>query len=209
MRVTRLEEDPRGGVRVEVDGRAVGSVAAEAVLDLGLRAGAPLDEEAWPRLELELEAHAATRRALGWLSVHARARREVELRLLRAGFRGQAVELALARLERLGYLDDAAVARRLVEERGREWGTARLRQELRRRGLPPAMVEEALASAGLPGEEEVALELARRRWLRCGDLPAEVCRRRLAGFLRRRGFAWQVVEEVLARLDSDFRAPID
>ncbi|MDI3299063.1 MAG: regulatory protein RecX [Bacillota bacterium] len=207
--MTGLAADPKGGVAVEVDGRPMGSVPAEAVVELGLRVGEELDEERWSRLRLEVEAQAAFLRALRWLAIHARARREMEIRLLRSGMRPEAVERALARLERLGYVDDREVARRLVEERGREWGPARLRQELRKRGLPPQVIEEALAAAGLPDEEAVALELGRRKWLRCSGEPVEVCRRRVADFLRRRGFGWEVVERTLARLDSDFRLPIN
>ncbi|MDI3317311.1 MAG: regulatory protein RecX [Bacillota bacterium] len=205
MRITGLEADPKGGIAVMVDGEPLGSVSTAAAVELGLQVGEELDEERAARLRLEVETESAFLRALRWLAVHPRSRRELEIRLQRAGWTKEAAERALARLERFGYVDDLGVARRLLEERGREWGPVRLRQELRKRGIPAPVIEEALAAAELPAEESVALELGRQRWLRYQGEAAEVRRRRVADFLRRRGFGWEVVERTLARLDSDFR----
>jgi regulatory protein len=73
--------------------------------------------------------------------------RELDERLLRAGFSGKQRSKALRQLEEGGYLDDARVARLRAEklcERG--LGDAAIRADLARRGVPTEQVGEALAS---------------------------------------------------------------
>ena len=56
-------------------------------------------------------------RALGLLAVRQRSRRELERRLVQAGFEPEAVLDELERLEQVGLLDDEAFARAVVESR--------------------------------------------------------------------------------------------
>jgi hypothetical protein len=56
-------------------------------------------------------------RALGLLAVRQRSRRELERRLVQAGFEPDAVEVELARLDQVGLIDDAAFAAAVVESR--------------------------------------------------------------------------------------------
>ena len=55
-------------------------------------------------------------RALGLLAVRPRSRRELERRLLQAGFASAEVTDVLSRLERVGLVDDEAFARALAEQ---------------------------------------------------------------------------------------------
>jgi len=56
-------------------------------------------------------------RALGLLAVRQRSSRELERRLVQAGFEPEAVADELDRLEQVGLLDDEAFARAVVESR--------------------------------------------------------------------------------------------
>jgi SOS response regulatory protein OraA/RecX len=56
-------------------------------------------------------------RALGLLAVRQRSRRELERRLVQAGFEPDAVAVELGRLEQVGLIDDAAFAAAVVESR--------------------------------------------------------------------------------------------
>jgi regulatory protein len=109
----------------------------------------------------------------------------------------------VADLTARGYLDDAAFARHWVATRAaRGYGPARLRAELRARGVAAALIEAALAvAARAAGNDDSELEraraVARRR------LPAlqRADRARAAGRLRdhllRRGFAAPMVARVV------------
>ncbi|HEY8552009.1 MAG TPA: RecX family transcriptional regulator [Thermaerobacter sp.] len=137
-----------------VDGRGDGSTERDA----GTRdVGAPGDEAA---------VRSATRTALRWLTARARTEREVRERLLRDRVPAAVVDQVLAQLRAWGYVDDRRLALEAAEAaRVRHVGPRRLRAELLRRGVPEAVVHDALA-ATWPAEieREAAWELARRRW---------------------------------------------
>ncbi|MBF0285447.1 MAG: RecX family transcriptional regulator [Magnetococcales bacterium] len=94
------------------------------------------------------------------------------------------------RCQELGYLDDAAFARQRTAWRLERcgWGPARLRLELRRKGVDEPLIQEALARQ----TEELAPEAGARQALRrrFGESPAAdgSTLRRMRDFLARRGF---------------------
>ena len=72
-----------------------------------------------------------------------------------------AIDGAIAELERGGFLDDARFAQRLTEDKRtlERWGAERIERELVRRGVPPDLVEAALAQQDREGELDSALAL--------------------------------------------------
>jgi regulatory protein len=129
-------------------------------------------------------------RALRLLSVRARSRREIELRLRRAGFEAKEVDEELGRLEAVGLVDDEAFARAVVEHEltVRRAGRRAVGSRLAARGVDRETIEAALADARGPTEPERALELARDRARTLGGIRPEQAFPRLVGFLARRGY---------------------
>ena len=119
-------------------------------------------------------------------------------RLRRRGAPPDVADAVVADLTARGYLDDAAFARHWVAARGaRGYGPARLRAELRARGVATALVDAALAGAADDGELERARAVARRRLpaLQRGDRARTAAR--LRDHLLRRGYAAAVVARVV------------
>jgi regulatory protein len=120
--------------------------------------------------------------------------------LIRRGAPGEVAERVVADLTARGYLDDAAFARRWVETRGaRGYGPARLRAELRARGVAAALIDAALAARDT-GDLEQARALARRRLPVLTRARPERAAARLAQHLMRRGHARAVVARVVREL---------
>jgi len=122
-------------------------------------------------------------------------RAELTARLGAADCPEEEIEVAVARLAELGYLDDAALAQsegeRLAQRKG--CGRARIRAELARRGAP----EEALAAALAVGDGSAELLRARRAataWGRRGGVEPAALARHLA----RKGFGRRVIFSILA-----------
>lgn len=142
-------------------------------------------------------------KALELLSFRARSESELESRLRRAGHAADAVAGVLHRCRELGYLDDHAFALAHVRDRLRlrPKGRRALHAELRRKGidrdLAEAAIEDAFAETGLD-ESALARRLARKRRRALGRVPPDVARRRLAGYLARRGFPPTVVRSVVS-----------
>jgi regulatory protein len=132
-------------------------------------------------------------RALGLLAVRARSRRELERRLLAAGFATEEVDDVLVRLERVGLIDDEAFARQLAEHRFgvRRSGVRSVTSELRSKGVD-AHVIEAVVQERRSHEDVRALELARSRAGRLRGVDPSRAFGRLSAALMRRGYAPEV-----------------
>jgi regulatory protein len=161
-KVTRLREDRRGRVAVELDGAPWRTLPVDVVVRAGLAEGRELDRPALRLLRQELRRAEA-------LAVAARALRRQDLsergiaeRLSRASVAPAAAEESLAVLARSGLVDDARFARTRADtlaERG--YGDAAIRYDLDRRGVAPDVIEAALES--LESEAERACRLVERR----------------------------------------------
>jgi regulatory protein len=144
-------------------------------------------------------AHAA---ALRLLTARARTRAELERRLVERGFAGEAVTSALDRLERVGLVDDAALAALVAEGRAEQGLDApAIALELRDRGVDPGLAEAA-AEAAAPADQrrERCRQVAEARLGQLGGLDPEARRRRLAGYLARRGYPPEIAEPVTREL---------
>ncbi|MFN2483371.1 MAG: regulatory protein RecX [Candidatus Limnocylindria bacterium] len=135
-----------------------------------------------------------------FLATRPRTRDEVVRRLHRAGASQAVIDDVVTRLERLGYVDDAAFARYWVEQRDGHAprGRRALSSELRRLGVNPADVDDALSTA--PVETDRA-DAALARHLRGADLPAADPARlaRALSYLRRRGFDYATARDAVRR----------
>jgi regulatory protein len=132
------------------------------------------------------------------LSRRAWTRADLAARLRRRGAPAEVATEVVDDLVGRGYVDDAAFARQWVTARAaRGYGAARLRMELRARGIAPPVIAAALAVLGGDDALARAREVARRRLpaLRRGR-PDRVASR-LRDYLQRRGFAMGVVVRVV------------
>ena len=132
-------------------------------------------------------------RALGLLAVRQRSRRELERRLVQAGFEADAVVGELDRLEQVGLLDDEAFARAVVESRMGYRGESRrvVAGKLAQAGVAGDVAIAALDTAP-EAEEERAQRLAEAKASRLRGLEPNVAFQRLYGFLARRGYGSEV-----------------
>lgn len=141
--------------------------------------------------------------ALRLLSIRPRSVREISDRLARKGFERTAVEAVVADLAELGLLDDRKFARDWIENRQhfRPTGVIRLRQELFVKGIDREIADQAVREYKNDADEfPAALDLARRKQKLFRKLDADTAKRRLAGFLARRGYESSIVSKVLKEL---------
>jgi regulatory protein len=140
-------------------------------------------------------AHAA---ALRLLTTRARSRAELRERLEQRGFEPAAVAETLARLERVGLVDDLALAGAVAEGRAeRGLDAPAIAAELRDRGVDPEVAERA-AQAAVPAEDRAdrCRQVAEARLAQLAGLPAPTQLRRLASYLARRGYPPDLAESV-------------
>jgi len=188
---------------VYVDGRLALEVAAVLVTEAGLRPGEFLTAELQAALLEDDQPYRARAMALSMLGRRARCRLEVELKLRRSGFVDHVTEQTLSWLETQGYIDDRRFAASYAAEKIKSgWGRRRIVAELGRKGIPRTLVEgdawdELLPGVDTPVETEALVGLVERRFGRQLKDDPDGARRRIAGFLSRRGHEWDEISRIV------------
>jgi regulatory protein len=132
------------------------------------------------------------------LSRHAWTTRDLAARLRRRGAPPEVADEVVADLTARGYLDDEAFARHWVAARAsRGYGPARLRAELRARGVDPALIDAALTGVRDDGELERARTVALRRLQTLQRADRARVAARLRDHLLRRGYPASIVTRVV------------
>ena len=104
-------------------------------------------------------------------------------------------ERILDRFEEAGLINDREFALTVVNSRHRHKGLAKsaIARELREKGIDQSTLEEALADIDSDAELARAKELAEVRAKRLVSLEPEVAKRRLSGYLARKGYSGSIV----------------
>jgi regulatory protein len=207
VRISAIEQQKHSleRVNVYVDGAFRLALAHEVVLRAGLRTGDEVSEGRLEELAAEDLFWKARDSSLNLLSFRARTATELRRRLREKGFPAEVVERCVEDLVERGLVDDSAFAETFVRDRVRlrPSGARRLAQELRRKGVDADTAGEAIEEV-LRTEEVSELELARvaaSKWARRSGEEPERARRRLHGFLARRGFGGDTVRQVMEEID--------
>jgi regulatory protein len=207
-RVTALREHPRRAGRyiLELDGEPLGAISVELIADLGLRVGTSVDAATRARAEAGARAVACYDKALDALARRARSRVELSRWLRQREFTDEQIAPTCDKLEALGLLHDEEYARAFARSRlapGRGMGPRRVAAELARRGVARGTVDGVMRELEDDGtaDESTSIEAVAARKLRTlQGLEPEVVKRRLYGFLARRGFSGGAIRSVLAKL---------
>ena len=135
-----------------------------------------------------------------FLKFRPRTESEMKMRLSKLGFSAETVEQVLADFKAKGLVNDEKFARYFAEREmsAKPSGRRAIIANLKAKGVPAEMAVQAAeqVSEG-KGDLEVARELAHKKVSSFRGLEPEVVRRRLFGFLGRRGFPADVVYKVV------------
>ncbi len=133
--------------------------------------------------------------SLNALTRRGMSRWELEKTLASRELEPHEIEAELARLESVGLIDDAALADTFVRTQHERKGLGRgaLVGELRRRHIDQEHIEAALEQLGDDSELERARELATRRAPQLRSLDSATAKRRLTGFLMRKGYSSGII----------------
>ena len=139
--------------------------------------------------------------AVRYIDYAPRSIGEVRRRLEKSQISPDVIEQVIADFERAGLLDDEKLSRDWVESRARRkgLGKTRLTSELMKKGISREVAIEAASVIDFEAEVEAAFGLAQRK-ITAETLNDPVARRRLAGYLARRGYNWEIIQQVFRKL---------
>lgn len=165
------------------------------IADFALYAGRELSDEEAERLLQAIENENFRAHALRMITDTARSRKEFIKLLEKMNCPPEKAQEIADWLEDLGYLDDAAYAREVVElyvRRG--YGERKIRDELYRRGVPRELWDDALAQIE---DNSEAIDAFLEKKLKGSHDPKDV--KKASDALARRGFRWPEISDALRR----------
>lgn len=192
----KKSERKKGRFLVKLEDGDILRVTEEELLRFGLRAGMELDGAMMEAVAASVRASSAKAAAANMIGSRALSKKELTRRLVKKGNDESDARAAADWLEDIGAVDDAGYAAALVRHYGgKGYGPARVREELRRRGVDRELWDEALEE--MPEAAEVLDALIRKKCR--GELSDPKEKKRVSDALLRRGFSWSDVKAAMGR----------
>ena len=153
--------------------------------------------EASPR-----QARKARNVSLHALAGRGQSRHEIEKRLRSRELSEEVVATEIEALEEAGLIDDETLAADLVDKYAVRGGLGRraVEDKLRSRKLSAQVINEALSVLSHEGEKEAVRELALTKIRSLESVAPDVAKRRLQGFLLRKGYSPSDVYPLVSEL---------
>ena len=198
MQITEIKPSQHKKDRflVKLEDGSILRATEEELMRFSLRAGLELDGQMLEALHASARKSAVRAEAANMIGSRPLSKRELTRRLVRKGADAEDAGAAADWLEDIGAVDDAGYAASLARHYGgKGYGPARVREELRRRGVDRELWDEALEE--MPEAGEVLDQLIQKRCK--GDLSDPRERKRTCDALLRRGFSWGEVKAAMGR----------
>jgi regulatory protein len=168
----------------------------ERLVGAWLTIGEEIDREKIESLLKKDELEKAYLRSLRLIDTRPRSTFEVASRLKKAGYGDSVIASVLERLQTANLLGDADFARTWVENRCvfRPRSKRALVLELHQKGVADNEIQSAVCDLD---EASLALKTAGKYAFKCKDLPFDEFRKKMTGYLARRGFGFGTAQEAV------------
>ncbi len=175
------------------------SVDPSLITRFGLRIGLEIEDEVLQKLIEADEGMRAKNYAFDLLLSQSYGKEQMIEQLGQKGFGQRAIDTTLEDLEHLGYIKDEKFAKNWVSRRQRSKPRSKkmLQRELTNKGIDKTTVDRVLEDIDNEEEANLTLQLAQKQVKHYKSLPQHVAKRRLHGFLLRRGFDYETIQRAI------------
>lgn len=165
----------------------------------GLRIGLEIEAQVIKKIIAADEAMRAKNYALGLLREDIYSKTEMTKLLEREGYGNKTIEVIIKELIYSGHIRDRQFAEKWIKRRLKTnpRGKTLLKRELIDRGVDSETAEKVVAEVTVEAVEELALKIAQKQVRHYKKLPVDVAKRRLHGYLARRGFESDVILQII------------
>jgi regulatory protein len=205
--VTKIETQKRNPRRksVFIDGKFAFGLDQEIFYKSGLKKGDSLSEQQIRKITKEERKKEAKDVALRFLSFQRRTEKQIREKLQKKGFDEKTIKATIDKLKEFDLINDFEFATSWVKDRlaFKPRGKKLLRQELYKKGISKDIIEQVTQDL-CQGEDKSALELLKKIKKRYKGLEPKVAKRRMFGFLLRRGFSYETTKKALNQVNRSF-----
>ena len=151
---------------------------------------------------MNTELERAKKSAFSLLKFRVRSKDEISQRLRQKKFPQPIITEVLDFLTDLGYLDDLAFCLAWISDRQHLKPKSKrlITLELRKKGVAQEIISEAFDKAGIIDDEQLAYDIAVRKYEKLKSLKPDIAGNRLSGFLIRRGFSNSLTYKIVRGL---------
>ena len=198
MQITKLEEIKRGRIQVWLNDEPAFTLRTEDVKAFRLQEGGQLDDQLYRQICDTVLAAQAKERCLKILEAGNRTSYELQSRLEKEGFPAEVARDAVAYAAGFHYVDDYRYALRYIENKGGRKSRMEITMQLRAKGVPDDVMEQAFEDREEGSEEEAVLY-----WIEKKHFSPETADRdeirRFTAFLQRKGFSYGAVRNAIEK----------
>ncbi|HRN96569.1 MAG TPA: regulatory protein RecX [Candidatus Levybacteria bacterium] len=147
--------------------------------------------------EIKIEVLKAYTRALKYLSYRPRSEKEIRDRLAKKHFDSMIIDQVIDKLKEDKFLDDTGFAQWWTEQRQDFRGKSKfvIKSELSEKGIDRNTIDATLTNA--KDDLKTAKEFLDRKKRRFENYTGDEYKKKVIGFLQRKGFSWDVIQKVL------------
>ena len=188
-------------LQIDFDAREPIFINTSVVYDLGIRAGKMMTDEDIEHAKARNDYRRARERALYLLDERDYGYAEM-FRKLEQNYTEEICYEVVNNLSELGLIDDRRYARKCAEYFlvTKMRGKYRAREEMRRRGIPSELIDEALSEFD-DGTDERLLELISKKYAR--KLAEENGKNKVKAALARQGFSFDEINSALREFEEE------
>jgi regulatory protein len=159
--------------------------------------GQIITQTAINELLFEDQLEAAFQKSLRFIAYKPRTNFDVRKKLIESGYPEEIVEIILQRLEEKGYINDHQFANNWSENKSLNKPRSKklIRLELKQKSIDEEIIEEVVNR--MDSDDELAIRAAEKYYRKLSNLEEITFRRRLTGFLLRRGFSYSVIKPIV------------
>lgn len=189
-------------VNIYLDGQFAFGLSLQQFADANLKIGQNLTQIQIENLVKLSEFGKIFDKTLKFLSFRPRSKKEIENYLKQKKAGTEIVKKVILKLEKLGFLNDLDFAKWLVDNRlkFRPRGPVILKSELIKKGIDREIIDQILEKIDDQKQHELALKIAQKQVQKYKNLDKNKFYQKMAGFLGRRGFPWEITKAVIDTL---------
>lgn len=196
MKITSIKQQVKqaGRYSIFVDGEYSFSLSESALVESGLASGQELSPDEVKKFKQLSSDDKLYQRALRYAAIRLRSRWEMEFYLQRKDAPPHLIEEITGKLEKVGLLDDEALARSMINDRQLLKPTSRrkLQMELRKKRVTDHIIQSVMAESEVDDRTAIKAVIERkRRQTKYQD------DQKLMQYLARQGFGYDDIKTAL------------
>ena len=197
MYVTKIEPVTKAKYKVFLDEQFAFVLYKGELSRYKIQEEAQLSEETIKEIKKEILEKRAKLRAMHLLERMDRTEAELYTKLKRDLYPEDIIEIAMQYVKSFGYIGDKEYARRFVESRQGSKSKLEIKMSLLQKGISKEIVSEVLEAYYDGQDESMAIQRLLNKKRYSAETATEEEKRKIYGYLMRKGFAYEEIRRVI------------